>query len=318
MRELILNHASLRAPGHGSAVDWLRDVAVGVATLIGQSVAENTLRSPFPLEDIECAPDLSLSQAILNVRDEGWRDEFLLLVRLTTKVPLLSDLPSPIKERFLGCEDLTLTSSEGEPLVLCAITDAITVGFPSNEIWASSQITVHFEELMTNGELQVHSQKVDNLTRSSHVNQIIERHRLLILHRLVERHDVRGLWNEREMIFPHLVFGLDIKEQLEKLDAGLLSTVCNRLVALHCTAVEWPSDPRNSPPWNVPVTDESDSVKNNARFREERRFRARDGSRVLFYRHTHYGSSGRIHLRFDRSKFEIEIGYIGPHLGLPP
>ncbi len=314
MRELILNHSSLRAPDRGLAVDWLKDVAVGIAALIGLGVAENALRSVLPHQDIECAPEFSLFDAILNVRAAGGRDESTLLMRLTTKIPLLSGLPSSVKDRFLACENLTLTSSEGEPLVLCAITAGITVGFPSNDVWANSQLSVRFEELLTNGEFQEQSQNIDNLTRSSHASQIAERHRSLTLRRLVESRDVKAIWGAREEIFPQLVFGLDVEKHLEDLNPGLLNTVCNRLSDLHDSAIAWQSDRSSTPPWRAPVTDESDSVKNNARLREARRFRSRDGSRELFYWHAHYGGSGRIHLRFDPATLQIEIGYIGPHL----
>jgi hypothetical protein len=40
------------------------------------------------------------------------------------------------------------------------------------------------------------------------------------------------------------------------------------------------------------------------------------GTQKLFEWHARFGSSGRIHLRFDPSSYEVEIGYIGPHLPL--
>ena len=44
------------------------------------------------------------------------------------------------------------------------------------------------------------------------------------------------------------------------------------------------------------------------------RFSSCKGSNELFMWYARYGNSGRIHLRFDASTYEVEIGYIGPHL----
>ena len=71
-----------------------------------------------------------------------------------------------------------------------------------------------------------------------------------------------------------------------------------------------------APPWTCKVTPESDRVMSHPSLREARRFRSGDGTPVLFEWHARFGSGGRIHLRFDASVREVEIGYVGGHLPL--
>ena len=316
MRELILNQASLGAPDLGSAIDWLKDVTIGIAALVHQGVSEHALRSALPLQEAKCLPGFSLSDVIFELRDGGYRDEFLFLMRLTTKVPLLFQLSSGVKDRFLSCDNWTLPPSAGSPLVLCAITRGIAVGFPSHDPWDRDQLNVRFEELLPNGEFEEALETIDNLTRSNHAIPINDRHRSLLLRNFMKLQDSKAIWDARKDLFPHLVFGLDAEKQVGELNPGLLNTVCHRLVDLDQTAFDWLSDGTSAPPWRVMVTDESDSVKSNANLREARRFRSYDGSPQLFFWHARFGSNGRIHLRFDRQKFEIQIGYIGSHLPL--
>ena len=69
------------------------------------------------------------------------------------------------------------------------------------------------------------------------------------------------------------------------------------------------------PRWRCKVArGESISVRNNPRWRQKRQFRSADGEYRLFLPHVQLGLDQRIHLRVDRPKREIEVGYIGAHL----
>lgn len=317
MRELILNHGSLPSPDVASAVDWLKDLTVGMMGLVSQGVCERAVRSTLPLGEAFCLTGVSFTDVAMAMRAQGGRDEFLFVMRLNTKVPLLSQLTPQIKDRFLRCGDKMLPGRDGDPLVLCAISGGIAVGFPSQDDWDKDRLDVFFEEILPNGQVQETSEIIDNLTRSRHSRVIGDRHRSLLLFNLAELRDGDAVWNARGQVFPSLTFGLDVERQLENLDPGLLSTVCYRLSDLNQTAKDWQVVGSNSPPWRVKVTDENSSVKNNARLRAARRFRSCDGSPELYYLHARYGSAGRIHMRVNRDNFQIEVGYIGPHLPLP-
>ena len=312
MREMVLNHASLDSPDQYTAVDWLKDVTVGMAQLVDENIAERSLRSSQSLSEIFCLPEWSLWDAILELQVGGARDEYLFLVRLSAKVPLLSDVGQNVADRFQSCEAKTLPPKAGEPLVLCAITDGIAVGFPSDPIWDQNQVTVSFDELLPDGNIGVASETIDNLTRSAHALPICERHRA----DLRQFANSAELWESREEAFPNLVFGPDVERNLTALDSGTLSIVVKRLVSLDESASEWRVTGGTMPTWKCHVTPESPRVRDNPKLLDARRFKSHHGTQELFEWHARFGNSGRIHLRFDPSSYEVEIGYIGPHLPL--
>ena len=187
---------------------------------------------------------------------------------------------------------------------LCAITDGIAVGFPSNG-WDRDQLTVRFNELSDDDIILEASETIDNLTRIAHARSICERHRDV----LRQCKNFAELWENRTIAFPHLVFGPDVE-----VNAADLQTVINKLTSLDDTAAKWRDIGGAVPPWMSKVTPESGSVMNNEKLREARRFRSHHGTRELFEWHARFGSGGRIHLRFDPRTFEVEIGYIGKKL----
>lgn len=320
MREMVLNHASLSAPDKYTALSWLKDLVIGIKAFTDNQVAPRALRRSDELTEIQCYPYESLWDAYQDLR-EGGRTEYLFLMRLVAKSPLLKDVDQEIKDRFrlceaVGCDAKTLSPEDGKPLVLCAITDAIAVGFPSEPIWERDQLDISFNELIEDStgeisELEV-SETIDNLTQTAHAKPILERHRA----NLRKCSSYKELWSNRVAIFPNLLFSPGVERQLERLDHALLRTIVNKLASLDEAAGEWPVKGGPSPRWRSHVTDETDSVKNNPKLRDARSFRSRNGSNKLFMWHARYGNSGRIHLRFDASTYEMEIGYIGPHLPL--
>ena len=312
MREMVLNHASLDSPDQHTAVDWLQDLAIGMAQLVSENISERSLRSSQSLYEIFCLPEWSLWDAILELQVGGARDEYLFLVRLSAKVPLLSDVGQDVKDRFRSCEAKMLPSQDGEPLVLCVIADGISVGFPSDPIWDQNRVTVSFDELLPDGSIQEASESIDNLTRSAHALPICERHRA----DLRQFANSVALWESREEAFPNLKFGPGVEHNLTTLDSGALRIVIKRLASLDESANEWCVQGGTIPPWKCNVSPESEQVRNNPKLINARYFRSDQGTQELFEWHARFGSSGRIHLRFDPSAYEIEIGYIGSHLPL--
>ena len=313
MREIVLNHASLRASDQHTVVDYLKDMAVGMSTLARDGVVQTILRMSQSIYETRCLADWSLFDAYQELRRRGARDEYLFLVRLSAKLPLLSDAGRDVADRFLLCEASTLPTGDGEPLVLCAITDGVAVGFPSEPVWDRDQITIDFNELLPDEHFTRASETIDNLTRAVHAGPIGERHRA----DLRQFKDVAALWRTREEAFPNLLFGPDVARQLQAVGAGLLSAVVKRLASLDESAGEWSVAGGATPRWKCNVTPESDTVMNHSVLREARRFRSHHGTRELFEWHARFGSGGRIHLRFNPHGREVEIGYIGRHLPLP-
>ena len=300
-----MHHASVRAPDRGTAVRWLQDVSTGMAELVRNKVAQSSLRMPRPLQEVDCLPGYSLFDAYQDVRRDGERETYLFLMGLSAKVPLLSEVRVDVKDRFLACEAQHLPPEDGEPLVFCAITDGIAVGFPSEPAWDGDRLSVSFNELLPDGRLEACSETIDNLTRSVHARPICACHRVSVL----QGQSPAGRWERRDDVFPHLTFGPDVKPPPE-----FLGVVVKRLAELDESAAEWHTVGGAAPRWKSKVTPESDRLMKDKKLREARRFRSRRGTHELFEWHARVGSGMRIHLRFDADTKEVEIGYVGPHL----
>ncbi len=313
MRELVLNHASLN-DSRQEAVRWLGDVAQGMAALVQAGVVERSLRTVAAAAELRSPRGWSLFEAYQGLGQIGMRDEGIFLLRLTSKAPLLSGVAETIKSRFLACEahdcdSRRLSTTEGKPLVLCAVGDGVAVSFPSEPVWDRDSLTVRFHELLPNDELFEAAEDVDNLARSGHAQPIRSRHRAGLADRCSSG---RELWANRRSLYPHLRLGPDVEANLERLDAGLLSVVLKRLGHLDEAADQWETGA--APAWPCKVTPESKTTMNNPRYRRARTFRSVSGTREIFEWHARFGDSGRIHLRFEARERIVEIGYIGTHL----
>ena len=311
MREMVFNHASATAlqVDRTRVSEWFRDTVQGMARLVLQQVVENSLRMARALHEIECLPGYSLGSAVQSLRELGHRDEYLFFVKLATKIPLLTEVREELADRFHGCQGRTLSEVDGGPLVLCAITDGISVGLPSQADWDDDHIAVEFQELLDDGTMEDVSEEIDQLSRSLHAKPIWERN----LARIQAGMDSSKLWQNRGSVFPDLAFGPAVEEDLQKV-AGLMGTVVGKLVALDQSAREWREQGGPAPVWRTHVSPEPPEKMKNAKFRNARTFRSYRGSQEIFEWHARYGDHGRIHLRFDADEREVEIGYIGPHL----
>ena len=310
---MVLNHASVRAPGSGrdSVVEWLKDVARGMGRLVRDEVSRKSLRTKRDFHNTLCLSDYSLYDAFGWLKKQGFQEEYVFLMGLATKMPLLSELGEHVEDRFHACEGRTLPGDDGEPLVLCAITDWIVIGFPSESVWDRDRVTVDFNELLPDETIEEASEDIDQLTRSAHAEPICDRHRA----RLGAGSDPLKLWEKRQAIFPNLLFGPDVEDNL-KASSNQFNTIVGKLVSLNQSARDWSDVGGSGPPWGTKVSRESGTVMNNPTRRTKRKFRSCRGTQEIFEWHARFGNNGRIHLRFDSNSRKIEIGYIGPHLPL--
>ena len=122
---------------------------------------------------------------------------------------------------------------------------------------------------------------------------------------------IKGL--ELAAAFPHLKFGPDAERDYANLSGKDSKTVINKLKLLDESALEWHVNGGTMPSWKCDASDESKTVKDNPKLRDQRLFMSYHGDKRYFMWHTSCGKR-RIHFRFDGSKPEVEIGYIGKHL----
>lgn len=311
MREMVLNHASLAAEDSSVAVGFLKDVVPGMAQLVEEETTAKVLRTAWFPAEIPCAPGFSLCDAMERLRRDGARDQYGFLVGMMTKASLLSDVEADVEHRFRTCEAKDLPPGDGEPLLLCALIGGVAIGFPTGAEWDRDRIIVVFDELQSDGTtFSEETEEIDHLARASHAALIYRRH----LDRLRAGSNPGELWNNRQTIFPYLVFGPDVEAHLREVPR--FHTVVERLAELNDDAESWRRDGGAMPRWTRKVVNESEGVRDDPRLREARRFRSCSGGTELFPWHVRFGRRWRIHLRFDAEHREVEIGYIGPHLPL--
>ena len=316
MREMVLNHASVWSPDRTSVLEWLYDLAEGMGKLCSEMVAGPSMRSVRHPQEILCFPDMSLYEAFMELKDIGARDEFVFLMGLSSKSPLLKDIGQEVESHFLGCEHASLPPEKGDPLVYCAITNSIAVGFPSKPYWDRDQLSVDFREIAEDDAFEEFSEEIDNLSRSVHAHLIASRHQKYFRNKQLLSADSSQLWAERQELFPNLLFGPGVETDLKRVNRDKFSHVKTQLAKLDVSVADWMKIGGPVPAWKTMVTDESYSVKRNPNLRNARLFLSEDGNRRLFYWHARYANVGRIHLRFEKNLYKVEIGYIGPHLPL--
>ena len=311
MREMVFNHVSAVHVdvGQNQIVEWLRDITMGMAKLVNERVVGSALRMEKTFVEIDCLPDYTLYGALQSLRQVGHRDEYVFLLRLATKSPLINGVDDKLLDRFSGCHGRTYQDFDGAPLVLCAIADWIAISMPSEPYWDHDRIKVQFDEILADERIEEASEDVDQLSRLQHADSIHKRN----MDKVRAGTDPREIWVNRDAIFPNLSLAPGIQGDLQNC-ANVIQTVVGKLSVLDRSAGSWTRDGGPAPIWGVKVSPERTNDMKNAKFRNNRTFRSCAGTQEIFEWHARYGDSGRIHLRFDAKMFEVEIGYIGPHL----
>ena len=323
MREMVLNHASLRVFNRYTAGDWLKGMTAGMLKLVNDGVAQETLIVSQSIYETNSLTNRSLwndlDEALQELRRDGAQDEHdFIMDLLLHKGRPLSDVG-----RLRDCEATTLPPEDGKPLVLCAITNGIAVGFPSDG-WERDQLTISFSETLIDEDENIveksKTETIDNLTLHAHARSICERHHQR--QRASRRQCKNGakLWEFRDEAFPNLVLGPDVEGHIAEMGGTDLRALVEKLAVLDALTAQWRNNRAPAPPgWKLAgVRDESETVKRDPTLREKRRFRTRRDPRQLFFWHTDFRGDKRIHFRYEDShslhKREVEIGYVGDHL----
>ena len=310
MREMVLNPASLEAGDVEATTEFLKGAALGMSRLVLEGVAGYPLQADRQLHEIHCATGVSLSEAMQRLRGSGACEEFGFLVRLATKAPLLDGVDPEAEYRFHTCEATSFSPEDGAPLLLCALTRSIVVGFPTSGEWDRDRLTVDFDELLPSGNFGRESEDIDHLARPDHAVRICDSHRRSLRAGL----SAGEFWSNRRAAFPDLVFSPDVEDHIRKIER--FDIVVEKLTELNDDAGERRRSGGSMPRRTRKVVNESESLRTNRRLTAHRRFGSHSGGQKLFLWHARFGRGWRIHLRFDAEKREVEIGYIGPHLPL--
>ena len=314
MREMVLNHASVMADNRYVANEWLIGFSKGIRAIRDNGVVKSSMRAKKYFHEIRPIADVSLYDltiALLSTRAKG---EAKFLMELDSRsIPLPVDDPTPdsvtgkSQSRWIAPIGQPLSRADAAPLLYCATTDSIAIGFPSDSGWDHDKIDV----LLPNDGSEWRKETIDNLTRPDHATAIIKRHR----ENMRDVSTTAELWARRASAFPNLNFGPDVEDQLNLVSDTDISGIVKKLSMLDQATARWREAEMSMPEWRIKANPESASVRNNPALIEERRFRSCSGNTKIFEWHARFGG-GRIHMRFDAQTKEVEIGYIGKHLPL--
>ena len=122
MREMILNHSSVRRATKYLAELMLADLCIGMTALVQARCTAAILRSSVNIHEITISDGSTMFDVAQQLRLSGKRDEFLFFIRLSTKVPITKDVQTEFVEKFNRCEAVGLTGRGWLAItLLCAV-----------------------------------------------------------------------------------------------------------------------------------------------------------------------------------------------------
>jgi len=311
LREFVLNEASFENlySCAGDAVPALDSVVRGIAGLVSAGVASKNLRASRPLHEIIVAPGVDLWRlAQIAIKDPRFKSSATLFLSISQRAPIEAGLDADLLGRLRLADLVKPPISRPTPLVLCALSGRIALGFPTAAQWDVDLLALNLIFLDEEGNETAQPRNVDHLARETHATSIAERHRASII--AVQTPQL--FWHNRSSLFPHLAFGLDVENQLRQIGESVFREALQRLCELDRTAATWKTLGSGQPVYLSKVTPESAATMQQ--YGGLRVFRNMSGDPATYELHARLHSGCRIHIRELVSERCIEIGYIGPHL----
>lgn len=165
----------------------------------------------------------------------------------------------------------------------------------------------HIDCLKTTDKVEI---KLDNVSCDSHLTALASR---AIEKQFSSITSGQDLWEQRELLFPNLVFCQSVKGQLE--EAPHRSHIQRIIAELEKLNHYYDHYPVYQTKNISNASTESDSVKNNPKLRKERYFRKPDGTWDYFFEHLKFTGDFpvRVYYSPDDAKKIMTIGEIGKH-----
>lgn len=303
MRDTVLIGASLEEgfANLKDALQALEDVVTGLLELSTRNFISDNLWTDTPTYEIAACPGFSLNELFFELNkldpDKSW-----LLLEMMQICPIEDFVSEDDLGEYLEWEIENLPRNAD--LLLCAISDSkIAACLTPNEEWRKNPL-----ELRVGLPGNFQDVKVDNVFSQDSAMEIIERIRNSVL----ERVSPKDFWNRRNELFPDLLFGLDVKAQIERIGNDIFKSALSRFHDLNAASVSWSKSKSPNPSYPVKVRGESQATMN--KHGNERMFRSSADNVEIFEKHANLRDGHRLHLREVRDQRRIEIGYIGPHL----
>jgi hypothetical protein len=317
MSDYVLNGASIAEPYHGlmAARTDLATLLRGLALLDSDSVVLPSLRmnvdpwlQPIVRNDLQASislgelahgfygtPDHDLAAFFDALNRSVPADAALTDIAIETILRLSTDAPAPGYEQTFPS-----ILAAGIDALICAAMNFILIGLRRSDLW-------RFDAMGFVSGSDVYL--FDHVAEPSHAQAIRARR----LAGLRDELTPRSFWSMRARVFPSLLFGLDVKNQIEKFSTTLLPLLFKRLAELDERSTRWrQSEADRFPDGATEISGETARTMN--RYADDRRFRGHDGVMRTFEDHMWIDRTHRIHLVRNTIQKTVEIGYVGRHL----
>lgn len=202
---------------------------------------------------------------------------------------------APGYEQTLGS-----VQAAGVDALICAAMNFTLVGLLRSQLW-------NFDRMGFVCGSQAYL--FDHLAEPTHAEAINARR----IEALRSELTARTFWSLKGSVFPHLLFGLDVREQLKKFSTVLMPLMFKRLAELDARAMIWRTSPSELFPEGTTEI-KKESLQTMKRYGSDRSFRGHDGMRRTFEDHLWIERSHRMHLFLNPKDKSVEIGYVGKHL----
>lgn len=191
-------------------------------------------------------------------------------------------------------------------------TDTPAISVATHRIWQNKQIEGTYHCLDDYGDLLEEQKIIDN------INECISNVENMFRERMFEEiSSGYDLWEQREKLFPNLIFCESVKAQLYKDPERFhVLSIMGKLQRLQDYFAEEQIryDPKKL---GLNARTESECVKTSSTLNKFRLFRIPSGDELYFYDHIGFSgkfSGGRIHFYPKVEERKCYIGYIGKHL----
>lgn len=305
--DMALNELSIQFPAQDiqTARCWMLNLIHTLRAGVSAGVRRN-LRTYIDLNSTAIANDYTL------VRWRNDNDVDLEARRyfksVVTKYPPMSDLPEA-EQRSLS-HDFFHNDDRAYGLGVAFLLDGLAISFASSPLWNSHEIDLNTDWLEDDGNLTSDIIHVHHASQALHINHLTpwiqDRRRIGV-------QDGSDLWNQREELFPSLVFCKHIGKDLEKLQSTdpILRQIVKKIFEMENYCKRWQEGPFN--PAHLPFKITGESRVTTQRYPQERTFLCPDGKERIFTWHCRLTPCAwRIYFDPSAGPGRIYIGNIGP------
>lgn len=316
-----------------AARDMMKKFVAAFTTASSEYHSELRLHSTIYLFNTEIAPNYLISQWIDDAQgDRPSQTRFRSILQKNFLIENSQDNLSLLD--LWSYSEFYYNTQRCYGLGAAIILETLSISFPSNIQWDSTQLVVqhkyfeeYTEEKIIDGEDSASAQtmlrevvdtkNVNHFSTPNHFKSHIPWLQQKIKDLIKTGED---LWEKRAELFPKLIF---CKETEVQIKAGhvpqYLPQVKKYLECLNRMSVDWTSEmggfdyKNRAQKYGLNISPESDCTK--SKYGRERTFAINDGTSRLFELHVKTGNF-RLHFYPDETTRNIYIGYIGEHLNI--